>query len=54
MYHRTVAFEWDPAKALANVAKHGVRFAEAMAVFDDDYAITITDHNGYPIRARPI
>ena len=28
-------FEWDDAKALANLAKHGVRFDYAVAVFLD-------------------
>ena len=33
--------EWDPAKARSNLAKHGVSFADAEAVFDDDFAISI-------------
>lgn len=28
-------FEWDPAKDAANLAKHGVRFAQAARVFAD-------------------
>jgi uncharacterized DUF497 family protein len=40
-----VAFEWDVAKAEANYRKHGVRFAEAEPVFEDDDAITITDND---------
>jgi uncharacterized protein len=28
-------FEWDPAKAASNLAKHGVDFAAATKVFDD-------------------
>jgi uncharacterized protein len=28
-------FEWDIAKAESNIEKHGVSFAEAMAVFGD-------------------
>ena len=28
-------FEWDPAKAAANRAKHGVSFDEAVTAFDD-------------------
>jgi uncharacterized DUF497 family protein len=38
-----VAFEWDPAKAKLNFRKHRVRFEEAVAVFDDPYAIAIAD-----------
>ncbi len=44
MYARSVSFEWDPEKAAVNARKHGVRFAEAVGVFDDDYAITIRDN----------
>ncbi len=28
-------FEWDPAKDVANLAKHGIRFAQASQVFAD-------------------
>ena len=35
-----MAYEWDPAKNLANLAKHGVDFADAIAVFEDDLALT--------------
>jgi uncharacterized protein len=34
---------WDPAKAKANQATHGVSFAEAASVLDDDRAITRED-----------
>lgn len=33
-----IAFEWEPAKAKANLRKHGVSFAEAESVFYDEYA----------------
>ena len=33
-----VVFEWDPAKAVANLAKHGVTFEEAPTVFMDPMA----------------
>lgn len=36
-------FEWDAAKAASNLRKHGVDFADAVTVFDDDLAITILD-----------
>jgi uncharacterized DUF497 family protein len=36
-------FTWDPAKAKANAAKHGVSFAEAQTVFLDDRARLIDD-----------
>ena len=36
-------FEWDEAKALANLLNHGVSFEEAKTVFGDLYALTIFD-----------
>ena len=38
-----VHFEWDSAKAATNLAKHGVHFADAVPVFEDDFALTIRD-----------
>jgi uncharacterized protein len=38
-----VEFEWDPAKAAANVAKHGVTFSEASTIFGDPFEVTIPD-----------
>jgi uncharacterized DUF497 family protein len=32
-------FEWDPAKAAANLRKHGVSFETATRVFADPYAL---------------
>ena len=37
------SYEWDPEKAAANQRKHGVDFATAASLFDDDRAITIHD-----------
>ena len=34
---------WDPAKAIANLRKHGVRFSDAEAVLYDTHALTIED-----------
>ncbi len=36
-------FEWDPAKDLENVAKHGVPFAEAQVAFADPRCIIALD-----------
>jgi uncharacterized protein len=36
-------FEWDPAKARANVARHGVSFEAARAVFADLHALELLD-----------
>lgn len=38
-----MSYEWDPAKARENFAKHGVRFGEATAVLEDDLALTMRD-----------
>jgi uncharacterized DUF497 family protein len=38
-----VDFEWDPGKAAANFAKHRVRFADAVTIFEDGLALTIHD-----------
>ena len=36
-------FEWDPAKAKANLKKHGVSFHEASTIFGDPLALTFND-----------
>ncbi len=36
-------YEWDSARAASNSLKHGVGFADAVGVFEDDRAITIED-----------
>ena len=36
-------FEWDPAKAAENLAKHGVSFEEASTVFRDTLSATGPD-----------
>jgi uncharacterized DUF497 family protein len=38
-----VGFNWDPAKARANLTKHGIRFADAVTVLEDERALTIRD-----------
>lgn len=43
MYNTVKGFEWDPEKARANWRKHGVRFADAAEVLEDDLAVTVTD-----------
>lgn len=39
----SLAFEWDPDKAVANARKHGVRFEEAATAFADPLSVTISD-----------
>jgi len=36
-------YEWDPGKAIANLKKHRVSFADAVTVFSDDRALTMED-----------
>jgi uncharacterized protein len=38
-------FEWDPAKAAANLRKHKVSFEEAQTVFFDDFAVQFFDED---------
>lgn len=47
-YAVAVIYEWDPAKAAANLHKHKVSFAEAASVFLDPLALTFLDpdHSG--------
>ena len=35
--------EWDPRKAASNARKHGIRFADAVSVLEDERAITLRD-----------
>lgn len=36
-------FRYDPAKAAANLKKHGVSFADAEGVLEDPLALTVQD-----------
>ena len=36
-------YEWDPKKAEANQKDHGVSFADAISVLEDDFALTRED-----------
>jgi uncharacterized DUF497 family protein len=36
-------FDWDPAKQRANLRKHAVELADAVAVFHDPRALTVED-----------
>ena len=42
-YNQAMSYEWDPNKAKSNYKKHAVKFADAVAVFEDENAITIAD-----------
>ena len=43
LYAGGVRFEWDPPKAKGNLRAHGVSFAEAVTVVEDDLALTRED-----------
>lgn len=47
-----MGFAWDVRKAEANLIKHGVRFSEALPVFEDAYALTIADDTSDPEEQR--
>ena len=36
-------FEWDPAKAVSNIAKHGVSFTLAQEVWDDPLHVVVPE-----------
>lgn len=37
-------YQWDKNKAALNLQKHGIEFADAVAVFSGDLTITIPDN----------
>jgi uncharacterized DUF497 family protein len=43
LYDGAVRVDWDPAKAKANLREHGVSFAEAVSVLEDEFALTRED-----------
>lgn len=38
-----MSYQWDPQKAASNLEKHGVDFADAVGVFEDEWALTIKE-----------
>ncbi|MDP1624257.1 MAG: BrnT family toxin [bacterium] len=40
-----MTYQWYPNKAKSNQKKHGIRFADAVSVFEDENAITIEDEH---------
>ena len=40
---KTVSFEWNAAKANANLRKHGIDFADAATALEDESALTMGD-----------
>ena len=55
-YNPTIgSFEWDEEKARTNLLRHGVRFIDALEVFDDPFFLEVIDdraeHDEERIRA---
>ena len=48
----SITFEWDAAKASANLKKHGVSFEEAQTVFYDEFAVQFFDEENSDDEAR--
>jgi uncharacterized protein len=42
-YNEEMTYQWDKNKAAINLRKHGIDFADAVAVFSDDLAISTSD-----------
>jgi hypothetical protein len=49
-----VIYEWDPAKAQANLKKHGLTFEEGASVFHDPFALTFDDPDHSEMERREI
>ncbi len=39
--HLNINYQWDPAKADLNNKKHGIDFADAVGVIEDEWALTM-------------
>jgi len=40
-----MGYQWDPDKAQANLEEHHIDFADAVGVFEDDWALTIKEEH---------
>ena len=38
-----MGYQWDPKKAASNLRKHGIDFADAIGIFEDEWALTIKE-----------
>ena len=45
MHTDDLEFEWDPVKDRTNQRKHGIRFADAVMVFEDTQAVLLDDEH---------
>ena len=42
-YNEKIEFEWDEAKAISNIKKHGVNFNEATGIWKDPHSLEMLD-----------
>ncbi|KAF0109029.1 MAG: hypothetical protein FD146_73 [Anaerolineaceae bacterium] len=42
-----MTYQWDPRKAAGNLKKHGIEFADAVGVFEDEFALWQEDSADY-------
>jgi hypothetical protein len=42
-----VEYQWDPQKTVSNQKKHRIDFADAVGVFEDEWALTCEDQDNY-------
>ena len=47
-----MAIIWDHEKSISNIARHGIRFAEAVLVLEDPLSVTIVDDESDPMEQR--
>ena len=40
-----MSYQWDPSKAATNLEKHGIDFADAVGVFEDEWALTLKEQD---------
>jgi len=52
LYTEGVAITWDHEKSVSNIAKHGIRFAEAVPVLEDPLGVTLVDDESDPMEQR--
>ncbi len=38
-----MGYQWDSAKARSSLRKHGIDFADAVGVFEDEWAFTLKE-----------
>ena len=52
MHNESIEFEFDPAKASSNLAKHSISFSHAEQALRDAFAVTIEDPDAHHFRSQ--